>query len=209
METVLDRKVWDTTSSVKRGTAGIFPRSCPRSLAVKQSPCKRKSVGAHPTVGSNLYIICGGKMLGTKQKGDLTELQCITAFYELGYHVSVPYGENLRYDFIADINGELIKIQCKTCRAGDGVVKFAVRSTRSNSKATFYRSYTVNDIDYFATFYNDKCYLVPIEECAGMKLKILRFSPSKRNQIKNVNFAKDYELSVQIQKILDRQSCDS
>ena len=27
METAVDRKVWRTTPSVKRGTAGIFPRS--------------------------------------------------------------------------------------------------------------------------------------------------------------------------------------
>ena len=26
----------------------------------------------------------------TKQKGDLTELQCITACYEMGYNVSIP-----------------------------------------------------------------------------------------------------------------------
>lgn len=29
-------------------------------------------------------------MLETKQKGNLTELQCIAAFYELGYSVSIP-----------------------------------------------------------------------------------------------------------------------
>lgn len=48
--------------------------------------------------------------LATKQKGNLTELQCIAAFYELGYSVSIPYGENSRYDLIADINGRLIKV---------------------------------------------------------------------------------------------------
>ena len=30
-------------------------------------------------------------ILDTKQKGNLTELQCITACYELGYNVSIPY----------------------------------------------------------------------------------------------------------------------
>lgn len=41
--------------------------------------------------------------LTPKQKGNLTELKCISAFYELGYQCSIPYGENSRYDFIADI----------------------------------------------------------------------------------------------------------
>lgn len=31
--------------------------------------------------------------LTSKEKGNLTELQCLTAFYELGYKVSIPYGE--------------------------------------------------------------------------------------------------------------------
>ena len=42
--------------------------------------------------------------LESKQKGNLTELQCITACYELGYSVSIPYGENSRYDFILDLD---------------------------------------------------------------------------------------------------------
>ena len=62
--------------------------------------------------------------LSSKQKGNLTELQSITAFYKLGYQVSIPYGENSRYDFIADINGKLIKVQCKTSREIDtGVIE--------------------------------------------------------------------------------------
>ena len=57
--------------------------------------------------------------LTSKQKGNLTELQCITAFYENGYAVSIPYGENSRYDFIADIYGKLIRIQVKTSSIKD------------------------------------------------------------------------------------------
>ena len=38
----------------------------------------------------------------TKQKGNLTELQCISAFISEGYNVSIPFGEDTRYDFIAD-----------------------------------------------------------------------------------------------------------
>ena len=40
--------------------------------------------------------------LSSKEKGNLTELQCLTAIYELGYKASIPYGENSRYDFILD-----------------------------------------------------------------------------------------------------------
>ena len=39
-------------------------------------------------------------MVEKKQKGNLTELQCLTAFTELGYTVSIPYGDCAKYDFI-------------------------------------------------------------------------------------------------------------
>jgi hypothetical protein len=48
--------------------------------------------------------------LTTKQKGNLTELQCLSAFCALGCNVSIPYGDNSKYDFIADVNGKLLKI---------------------------------------------------------------------------------------------------
>ena len=47
--------------------------------------------------------------MDTKQIGNLTELQCITRFYELGYTVSVPYGDSEKYDFILDINGNILR----------------------------------------------------------------------------------------------------
>ena len=55
---------------------------------------------------SNLIII----VLDSKQKGNLTELQCITAFIAEGCTVSIPYGDCAKYDFIIDFNGQLFKI---------------------------------------------------------------------------------------------------
>ena len=49
-------------------------------------------------------------MLDSKFKGNLTELLCLAAFTELGYQISIPYGDHARYDFIADINNNLYRI---------------------------------------------------------------------------------------------------
>ena len=120
--------------------------------------------------------------LAPKQKGNLTELQCITAFYELGYAVSIPYGENSRYDFIADINGELIKVQVKTSRVKkeNEAIVFACRSTNTNTQGTTYHRYNAEQIDYFATYWNGKCYLVSVNEC-GVE-KTLRFCYPQNGQ---------------------------
>ena len=139
--------------------------------------------------------------LSAKQKGNLTELQCITAFYKLGYSVSIPYGENSRYDFIADIDGELIKVQVKTSRVKkeNEAIVFTCRSTNTNTKTTIYHRYTKEQIDYFATFWNGKCYLVPVEECSVEK--ILRFCYPSSGQKQGITLAENYEL----EKVLKRR----
>lgn len=142
-------------------------------------------------------------MLESKQIGNLTELQCITSFYELGYKVSLPYGENSRYDFIVDINGILIRVQVKTCKVSEdgSTISFPCRSTRVNSNGCYHRKYTKNEIDYFCTYYNNTCYLIPVNECSNEKR--LRFFESKNNQQRGINYAKEYELLPQVQKILN------
>lgn len=138
--------------------------------------------------------------LNPKQKGNLTELKCLSAFYELGYQCSIPYGENSRYDLIADIDGKLIRVQCKTSREVDeGVIAFPCRSSRSNTHSNLQRKYTANEIDYFCTFWDGKCYLIPVTECSITK--ILRFVPPKNGQKVGITYAKDYELQGQLEKL--------
>ena len=140
--------------------------------------------------------------LESKQKGIVTELQCITAFNQLGYHISIPYGENSRYDFIADIDGKLIRVQVKTSRYKDDLknsILFSCRSTRKSMTQSRQVSYTSEEIDYFATYFNNKCYLVPIEECSSEKT--LRFEPPANGQKIGITFAEDYELEKQITKL--------
>ena len=139
--------------------------------------------------------------LSSKQKGNLTELQCITAFCELGYQVSIPYGENSRYDFIADINGKLIRVQVKTSSIKDEgkSFEFSCRSTRVNTQGSLSRTYTAEEIDYFCTYFNNKCYLIPVSECS--RSKKLRLEPPASNQKVGINMAIDYELLSQLNKV--------
>ena len=110
-----------------------------------------------------------------------------------------------RYDFIADINGRLIKIQCKISSEvidNGKVVAIlfkTVRSSGSNSKICTHTKYTKEEIDYFATFYKNQCYVVPVEQCSNEKR--LRFIPPKNGQIKGINWAKDYELKEVYNKL--------
>lgn len=138
--------------------------------------------------------------LTSKQKGNLTELQCITAFAEEGCTVSIPFGDNAKYDFIADYQGKLLKVQVKTASLKDeNAIKFSCRTTHVNCSGVKNERYSVEEIDCFATFWKGECYLVPIEETSVDKT--LRFVPPKSGQLKGISFAKDYLLNNQLQKI--------
>lgn len=143
-------------------------------------------------------------MVEKKQKGNLTELQCIAAFYEIGYSVSIPYGENSRYDFIADVDGHLIRVQVKSSSTKDDgkSYTFSCRSSRTNGKRTITKRYTKLEIDYFATFINGRCYIVPVEECSNSKC--LRFVKTNNNQQEYVNFEENYRLEKQIEIYLNK-----
>lgn len=142
-------------------------------------------------------------MNNPKHKGNITELECLTYLFKLGYDVSIPYGDNSRYDLILDINYNLYKIQCKTSRLlQEGVYEFDCNSSRCNSKGLYKTYYDEKEVDFFATFINGKCYLIPFKETSTHS-KRLRFVPPKNGQIKGITFAKEYEAEKQITKLLE------
>ena len=138
--------------------------------------------------------------LDSKKKGNLTEMQCMSAFMANGCGVSIPFGDNSKYDFIADVDGKLYKVQVKTASKRDeSSIKFSCRSTHVNCSGTRNVRYTANDIDFFATYWNGICYLVPVAECSTEKT--LRFHSAKNSQLKGITFAEEYILDKQIAKL--------
>ena len=131
-------------------------------------------------------------MLDTNLKGTITELKCKTYFLELGYMVSTPESPT-RYDFILDTGEKLLKIQAKTCHAKEDGAKlaFKVSSTHITANGNTRHHYQDDGIDYFCTWYDNECYLIPVSDC-GKDEKHLRLKPTKNGQVKNISFAKDY-----------------
>lgn len=134
----------------------------------------------------------------TKIKGLTTELQCQISFTQMGYNVSVPLSEDCRYDFIADIEGKLIRVQVKTCREEDNGIIFNTKSSHLSAQGSVQHSYSENDIDVFATYYNNQCYLVPVNQC-GISTKKLLFKKNSCNQTGDL--LSDYEFLKILSKI--------
>ena len=141
-------------------------------------------------------------MENTKELGNLTELQCITGLYELGCDISIPFGNSQKYDLIMDYNNHLYKVQVKHANEKEDGNYFTIKTRWQSHNHTGYNytSYTSEDIDFFATWYKGKVYLIPIAESSGAE-KTLRFVPPKNGQVKGINFAKDYEAPEVLKKL--------
>lgn len=144
------------------------------------------------------------KELTVKRKGILTEEYLKFWFLEKGYSVSVPIGDDDRYDFIVDFDGKLIKMQSKTgnLTRHEGCLNFATASIKYNSKGSTRTQYTKKEIDYFCTLHPDtkQVYIIPVEEC-GNEFN-LRLIPPKNNSYSNCHMAVDYEGDKMIERIL-------
>lgn len=122
--------------------------------------------------------------------GTITEMKCKTYFLELGYTVSTPENPT-RYDFILDVDGKLFTIQVKTCKSNGEKITFSTCSSHAVKGKITHSDYKNDNVDYFCTWFDNECYLVPVQEC-GTSEKNLRLLPTKNGQVKGISFAKDY-----------------
>lgn len=133
----------------------------------------------------------------TQSIGNRNELYCLAKFEELGYECSIPYGNGAKYDFVVDVEGEFKRIQCKSAsqvkkkngELDDAIQIYCIAQTTNTQKTTRHY-YDKSQIDYFATYYKGKVYIIPVEECSTSKT--LRFSAPLNNQA--YNKAEDYEI---------------
>lgn len=127
-----------------------------------------------------------------KENGEIAEAKAIAELKERGYTVSIPFGENARYDAIIE-DGELTKIQIKKGWMKNGVIFFGTESTYYNSNGSNEKGYNESEIDTFIVVYEDSIFQVPVEEASKGKMR-LRVDPPKNNQTKGINFAENFEL---------------
>lgn len=131
-------------------------------------------------------------MQNSKSKGEISEAIIIASILKKGLSVSVPFGNNQRYDLIIDDGSNLLKAQCKTGRIRRGYVLF---NSKSINGFTFKRSGYVGQIDFFLVYCpeNEKIYKVPVREATGNSTG-LRIKALERNTPRlNVKWADRYE----------------
>lgn len=132
--------------------------------------------------------------MNNKSKGQISEARALYEFQKYGIPVCIPWGDNERYDLIAEFDNKFNRIQVKTCNEeqNGSIICYARSSTNhtTNKNLIDYQE----QVDYFV-FVNhtyDLIAIVPIEEIGESKQIRLRVEPTKNNQIKGTRFFKDY-----------------
>lgn len=128
----------------------------------------------------------------------MTEAIVLAELLKRDVSVSMPFGENHRYDFIMEVAGEFHRLQCKTARYRQDTLRFQVNSTAPSNTGQTKADYK-GDIDYFVVHCREvsETYMVPIE-AVGTSSKTLRFDEPDNNQTSGVDMAEDYELDTQL-----------
>ncbi len=129
----------------------------------------------------------------TKLTGDVAEVAVIAALIPAGYRISIPFGENHRYDLVADRDGQLMRIQVKTGRLRRGAIGFKAYSSHAHRGGGSCRPY-VGEVDAFGVYCAARLevYLIPIVDLGGMLQPYLRVDRPVNGQVKKIRWAGQY-----------------
>jgi PD-(D/E)XK nuclease superfamily protein len=84
-----------------------------------------------------------------KQKGDLAVANAIQYYMTNGYEVCLPIGDKRPYDLVAEVDGELKRVQVKYAGFYSGIkqYKVALRITGGNQSFKSAKKYSESDFD--------------------------------------------------------------
>lgn len=103
-------------------------------------------------------------------KGQIIELKVQEELLRYGFDISIPTYNASKYDIIADTGKELLRIQVKKSISNSNssfTFRCTTQNVRSSDKSK--HKYTTDEIDYFATVWHNKVYLIPIDETSMQK----------------------------------------
>lgn len=128
--------------------------------------------------------------MNPKAVGERSEAMILAALLRAGAVVLQPFGDNQRYDLVVDVEGEFLRVQCKTARRKGEALLFNTCSSQAH-RGKGRRDYA-GQVELFGVYSpdTDRCYLVPVEE-VGTTEAALRLKPSRTNSSR---LATDYEL---------------
>jgi hypothetical protein len=137
--------------------------------------------------------------LTTNQKGAIAEMEIATAAMRLGIPVSRPLNDE-RYDFVFELSSGLVRVQCKWAVKDDEVVIIRCRRCRRGPEGLIRHAYKPGEIDAIAAYCpdTDACYFLPAMMSVNRAAVQLRLAPTRNNQSRLINWARDYEFGARL-----------
>ena len=143
----------------------------------KASFCLSMSPSARLPVAGKTALLgaapLGDEMISkTTTNGWVAETRVIARCVEMGYRVSIPFGDGAPYDFIVDTGEKILRVQVKKVyQSQDHWVTSFIKARSSNYKNQFDRHYTKSDCDYIVCYSceYDIAYIFPIEIVSNVR----------------------------------------
>ena len=131
--------------------------------------------------------------MDTKKKGQITEANVMLSLLKK-FTVLIPYGENQKYDFVLEKNGEYKTVQCKTGRIRNGAIIFNLYSVVRDKDTKKHKKVTYHNVDYFGVYCEatNKSYLVSSEILPQYEGTLRVDEPAIKYSF--IRYAKDFEL---------------
>lgn len=127
--------------------------------------------------------------------GITTELIVAQKFIEKGFIVSIPYGNNSRYDMIVDTDTNRYRIQVKHASLNDnGSYTVNTSNTVSTTTGNSRKYYTKEDVDFIVTVIEDQLVVIPVEMIEHSQSKIFRTELPQYGAKSNCNLIEDFSM---------------
>lgn len=132
----------------------------------------------------------------TKNKGDLGNLKAQVRMAELGFVILIPITEHQPFDFVAYKDGNFYTIQAKYRSIRNGCLQVVLKTSWSDKHGIHEKPIDRNIIDFISIYCPeiDKVYFANLNDFKHLKSINLRVENPKNNQIKNINFANEFEI---------------
>jgi hypothetical protein len=141
-------------------------------------------------------------MMDRKLAGDITEAVVLAEFIKAGFSVSLPFGENHRYDLVVDTGGHLLRVQCKTASPcgwnGDkACIRFHAYSARFVSRKYQDREAYRDQADLFAAYApsTGQVHVLAVDDVPETDVW-LRVKPPRHNNQFGIRLAEDHTLAA-------------
>ena len=135
--------------------------------------------------------------MNPKGKGEKAQLIVMGELAKLDIPILAPLSDNLPFDFVAVINGDLKRIQVKSSERENptGAREFSLKTTNWYQGTS--RGYTERDCDLIICYDHKSgdLYLLKPEHFVGAKNFAIRREKAKSGQTKGLNFHEDFVLT--------------